>query len=504
MVKLPFIKRVHKKKRRNCRSNKYVLFAPVMVMRHSACLKLNKAKPKVFVPTALFNAMAAIGGAAIKAGQTIFAGRLRPALLLHYNIRVCLKQHNNNALTAPLERYSMIKKHGLTKFFTLYFGFVLASNFVHPVTPAFLQLIQCPSSMFGFAFAAMALAQFLTSSLWGKLGDKFGYIRCIGFCYFGYGVSAIVFSAATGWPLVLVARFLAGMFIAGVTVNSMAYLTALAAPAEERNKLLVIYASMASIGGAFGFLIGGLIGDISIFYSFYTQAASLFICGGLMLFLVREHSHFEQGAAPLKLKDVNPFASLAASAKMLNVTVSIFLVSVFFAFFAATGFDQNFNYYMRVKLNFAPSSSGMFKAVVGIVSLFANLTISMWVVRKANISKAMAMALLLCGGGITCMVMAGTTTGLMGAALCYYALMAIVMPLQQSVMLKNDSGSTKGAVAGLFNATRAAGMVVGPTFAGLVFDINPDYAFLTFAFAMALSAAVTYINYLQLKKSGIY
>lgn len=396
----------------------------------------------------------------------------------------------------------MVKKHGLLSFFMLYFCYTLATNFVHPVTPAFLQAINCPSSMFGFAFAAMALAQFLTSSLWGKLGDKIGYIRCIAIGYFGYAASAIIFSTAKAWPAVLLARFIGGTFLASVAVNSMAHLTALRATPEERNKLLVMHASMASIGGAFGYLIGGLVGDINILYSFYLQAAVLISIGLLTLFIVREHAYREKSTAPLALRDANPFTSIAASAKMLTPSMAVFLLSVFFVFFAAMGFDQNFNYYMRVKLDFAPSSAGMFKAVVGIITLTANLTINMWIVRRTNISKSMVVILTLCSSALGAMVLANTVNTTMAAALCYYGLMAICTPLQQSLMLKNDTGSSKGAVAGLFNATRSLGMMIGPSFAGIMFDINPDYAFITFAVAILLSAVVSYINYRQLNNKA--
>lgn len=398
----------------------------------------------------------------------------------------------------------MVKKYKLTLFFALFFGYTMASNFVHPVTPAFLQLINCPSSMFGFAFAAMAFGNFITSALWGKLGDKFGYAKSVAIGFIAYGLSGLVFSFAKSWPLVIVARFIGGVGIAGLSVNSMAYITAFDAPTEERNRLLVIYASMQSIGGAFGFLIGGLIGDVNLYYSFYAQCGLLVILAVLLLIFVKEAPSFQKSTEKLAVKDVNPFTSIAASAKLINITVGVFLVAVFFSMFASAGFDQNFNYYLRAKFNFAPSSSGMFKAIVGIISLTVNMTINMWIVRRTNISKSMCATLVLCGLSVFAMVMSTNQTSVLIFALCYYGFFAIYNPLQQAVMLKNDSGSTKGAVAGLFNASRAFGMMIGPTFAGLVFDINPDYAFITFGAGMVLSAAISFVNYKQLKKQGVY
>jgi len=284
----------------------------------------------------------------------------------------------------------------------------------------------------------------------------------------------------------------------------MAYLTSMEASQEDKSRLLVVYASIASIGGAFGFLIGGLIGDINIYYSFYAQRLSLFTFALITLFFVKEHPTFKKSETKLSARDVNPFTSIIRSAKLINANIGVFLASAFITIFASIGFDQNFNYYLRAKFNFAPSSSGLFKAAVGIISLVVNFTISMWIVKKVNISKALSVMLIVGGVAIFAMVMANNTTMVLILALIYYASYAIFIPLQQSVMLKNDDASSMGSVAGLLNTARSLGMMLGPTFAGLMFDINPDYAFLTFAASLVLASLITFINYRQLKNKGIY
>ena len=400
---------------------------------------------------------------------------------------------------------NLIRKYHLALFYIVYACFAMCSNFVHPVTPAFLQMINCSSSMFGFAFAAMALGQFITSALWGRLGDRMGYARSMVYGYLGYGLSAIIFSLAKSWHLVVLGRFIGGLTVSATQVGSMAYLTSMrGATSEEKSKLLVMHASLTSIGGAFGFLIGGLIGDINLYYSFYSQAGVLLVLALTTFFFIREHEGFEKSSEKLTVRDVNPFTSIIDSSKLVNIAITVFLVSAFLSMFSSTGFDQNFNYFLRAKFNFAPSSSGLFKAVVGVVSLLMNMTVSMWIVRRMNISKGLAGSLAMSGLAIIAMVLAGSTTGVLAFALIYYAFYAIYLPLQQSVMLKNDDESSKGAVAGLYNTARSLGMMLGPTFAGLLFDINPDYAFLTFGALLIAAAVFTMINYRQLRARGVY
>ena len=60
-----------------------------------------------------------------------------------------------------------MKNRAVLKFFLIYFGFTITSNFVHPITPAFLQMIEAPSYIQGVAFSVMSFFTFLTAPFWG-------------------------------------------------------------------------------------------------------------------------------------------------------------------------------------------------------------------------------------------------------------------------------------------------------------------------------------------------
>ena len=78
-----------------------------------------------------------------------------------------------------------MKNRAVLKFFLIYFGFTITSNFVHPITPAFLQMIEAPSYIQGVAFSVMSFFTFLTAPFWGKMGDRKPYPKMIAFGYFG-------------------------------------------------------------------------------------------------------------------------------------------------------------------------------------------------------------------------------------------------------------------------------------------------------------------------------
>ena len=67
-----------------------------------------------------------------------------------------------------------LRKATPARLFFVYTVICTASNFVHPVTPTLFQMLDFPSYMFGAAFSAMSLANFLFSPYWGYLSDRHG------------------------------------------------------------------------------------------------------------------------------------------------------------------------------------------------------------------------------------------------------------------------------------------------------------------------------------------
>ncbi len=398
----------------------------------------------------------------------------------------------------------IIKKYKLVSFFVIFGLYAVAAGMVHPVTPTFIEYINAPSSTFGLAFTAMALGQFMFSPLWGKLVDKLGYPKSIAIGMFMYATSALIFYSSKTWHIIVLGRFLGGVGVGGILVPSMAYLISLDAPTEDKNQLLVIYSSMQSIGASFGYLIGGLAGDVNLAYAFFIQATTLCIAGISAFLLIGNPEKYKKNNEKLNFREINPFTSIFDSIKLINPTVGLFLCSVLLTMISSSGFDQNFNYFLRVTFEFSPTASGILKAVIAILSLVANLTINLWIVRNKNIAKSMCLFISLASIGIIATMISTNLAITLASSLVYYVSYAIYQPLQQTVMSKNSSENiSKSTVSALFNASRSFGMVIGPLFAGLVFDTNPDIAFTAFAICFFFAVVLALSNYKALLKQGV-
>lgn len=387
-----------------------------------------------------------------------------------------------------------MRRASVVRFFAIYFVYCILANLVHPITPAFLQSIRLPSYMFGIAFAALSFANFSSSPFWGEMGDRRGYVRMMSLGFFGYGVGQYLFSLATGTTLVVIGRVVAGFFVASLNVNSMAYLASLTDDGRKRSQYMAIYVTLMSVGAGIGYLIGGWIGDRAMRPVFDLQCFGVMTLALFPLLFLSESARAKAGK-PLTLSHVNPLAPLmAGSGRAVSRTMGLFLGAVFLASFASYAHDQSLNYYLRAQLHFAPSGNGIFKAVVGLVALIANATVTMWITRKTDGRKSLVAVLALCSLTTVVMLLLPGVRPFLVAAMIFNAVNSVYLSVQQGLMVQSDECTTQGELAGLFNTVKYAGMVIGPLVSGFIYDRNPLLPFMAAAIGFGLAALLSYAS----------
>ncbi len=277
----------------------------------------------------------------------------------------------------------------------------IVTNMAHPFTPKLFTSLHMPDYMFGVSFASMALASFLFAPFWGKTADQKGRARVLSIMSVGYGIGQLLFSwSTTIWVLVPV-RFATGFFSCANTVCSMSYVTDITTP-DNRTRYMSYLAAAITVSGAVGYLFGGVLGDISIPLAFGVQVVLMLLLGvGIWLFLPESH---QAGADPHAayhpgriLRTANPFRLLSGAGRFLNAAVAVFLLVTFLASFATYAFDQAFNYFIKAELDFPTTYNGIIKAVVGLLGLLINVTVTIWLSRRAD-PRLSAVGILFCAG----------------------------------------------------------------------------------------------------------
>ena len=237
-----------------------------------------------------------------------------------------------------------MKNRSVLKFFLIYFGFTIVSNFVHSITPAFLQMIQAPSYINGVAFSVMSLCSFFASPFWGKMGDRKPYPQLMAVGFFGYALGQFFFSIARGVPMLLFARVISGLLNGALAVNALSYLISVS-DSENRGQYLAMFAMLQSVGTCIGYLIGGVIGDYSLMAVFYAQIGAASVLGIVTLLVLRDAPGRTLSTEKIDFAKINPVTSMTTSMRRVDAAMGVYLAIVFCFGFAMMSYDNYFGYF---------------------------------------------------------------------------------------------------------------------------------------------------------------
>lgn len=161
----------------------------------------------------------------------------------------------------------------------------LIANLHHPVTPSYFTGLNLPDHIFGTSYAAMVFSIFLTSPIWGSIGDKGKRKRTLILATLFYGIVQIGFSFVSSVSSILILRVLAGIGAGGFQVGLMSGLVDIS-DKKDRKVIMTNYAAILSVFSAVGFLIGGLLGYFTPQTVFVIQGVCMILASlGMKIFL---------------------------------------------------------------------------------------------------------------------------------------------------------------------------------------------------------------------------
>ncbi len=369
----------------------------------------------------------------------------------------------------------------------------LLANMGHPVTPELVVSLKMSSFMYGVMFAAMSIAGFVMSPIWGSLSDKykdrrlFMYIPTI-----GYGLAQLGFGFSTSVPMIIFFRILGGAFSSSVFTNAIAYIID-ETNIEERNKAIANYTAITGFGVSIGYLTGGYIGAKDYHYAFAFQAAGLLIHAVLMrLFLPKSQVHSKvQEASQENLK-----GSFKASFKTyLSTSLGVLLLIVLLTSFSNTTYSNGINYYLKKYLNLNPLQIGYYMAFTGIIGMIANIYLTPRLSRKIGDKKSLKYVFLAIG--ISLMIIGMQENILAKSTIGVFVLFIFVLsmfnPLLQAMVSKH-SKNQHGRIMGLQSSINSVGMVGGSLFSGALMDTYPKISFMVAATLFLISYLIVQFN----------
>lgn len=385
-------------------------------------------------------------------------------------------------------------------FFAAMILFQMAANFAHPVTPTIIQDLALPDYMFGLMLAAMQLSNFLFSPFWGKMNVSISSRRTLLICCLGYGFAQLGFACATTQGVILLVRVLAGVFVGGIFVSFLTYVINTAKP-EDQAKYLTYSATIQAVCGAFGYLVGGVLGEFSIRGTFFLQAFCLGLAGVIFRLVCLPDGQHREISAKQLLQEANPLKAFFDGRYFMNAAfVLLFAVNILMNF-ANTGFDQVFNYYLKDQLGLTSAYNGIIKAAVGLISFVFNMSLCLWIIRKTDTRKSMPVLMGLCTLAALGTVLTPKIGWFIGLSVFVYAGYSVSLPVLQHMVAVQAEPARKNLVMGFYNATKSLGSIIGSLMAGFLYALHVKLPFtvVAVAYGCSLLAAAGYLLHCRKK-----
>jgi DHA1 family multidrug resistance protein-like MFS transporter len=249
---------------------------------------------------------------------------------------------------------------------------------------------------------------------------------------------------------------------------------------QDRGGGMGVLGAATGLGMVLGPALGGLLGSESLSTPFFLTAGVCLLTLLLVLFLLPES--LPAAARRHAASEAQPAVQVRALWRALSGPLGVLLAMAFLVSFGLTNFQGIFGYYALKKFGYGPEEVGWILTVVGLVSALTQGVLTgpltrRWgetvVIKATLLAGAVGFGLLLAANDLATVLL---TTGL-------FALPnALLRPAV--ISLTSKRAEEQGVAMGLNNSFNSLGRVVGPIWAGLIFDVDVNYPYLSGAAIM--------------------
>jgi MFS transporter, DHA1 family, multidrug resistance protein len=361
--------------------------------------------------------------------------------------------------------------------FTLVFALLvvmLGFGMVIPVFPFLIDKLGASGSALGILVATAALTEFLFGPVWGSISDHVGRKPILMIGMFGYALAMFAFGIATKIWMLLVFRAISGILSSATITTTMAYIGD-STSEKSRGGGMGILGAVGGAGTVIGPGLGGLLAGGSLSTPFFVSALMALLSLLLVaLFLPESLPAQARTAQGQKIKLIR----FGEFWRALTGPIGLLLLVAFLATFGTSNFESVFGLYMLKKLDYGPEQVGGILTLVGAIALVGRGLLTGFVTEHWGEPSVIMTSLLVGAVGFILLLLANTyatvllTTGIFTCAITF------LRPSIHSLTSKRTTAG-QGTSMGLSNSFVSLGRIVGPIVAGIIFDINPNYPYIS-------------------------
>lgn len=383
----------------------------------------------------------------------------------------------------------MLRNKNIAVLFFTMIVVMMGFGIIIPILPFFVEKFSAGGSVLGMMMAIFSIMQFLFSPMWGELSDRYGRKPVIMIGALGNAVSMVIFGLSDSLWMLFASRALAGMLSSATLPTAMAFISD-STSEEERGAGMGLVGAAMGVGMILGPGIGGWLAGGNLSTPFYVAAGLSLLAAVLTAVILPETLPVEKRTNTGQQRIRGP--QLGMMWRELFGPMGFLLFLAFLVNFGLANFEGIFGLYAKDRFSYGPERVGTIMVVIGIVSTLIQGALTGVATRKLGEVKVIMLSLLGSAIGFGVMLLANNYATILLTVGFFVFTNAMLRPVIASLASKLAEGG-QGVALGMNNAFQSLGRVVGPLWAGFLFDWHMGLPYSSAAVIMLVTFGLTLV-----------
>jgi MFS transporter, DHA1 family, multidrug resistance protein len=342
-----------------------------------------------------------------------------------------------------------------------------------PILPAYLESINQGGTAAGLFIAIFAGAQFIFSPIAGKWTDQYGRRKMIIYGLAGLTLSMFIFYFSNSIWVLYASRAVGGIGCAMLVPAIFAYIADITTM-EQRAKGNSLVSAAMSLGIVVGPGIGGFLAGFGLKFPILVSALVSLVSVLFSVFLLKESQTAHTGESAEMPPDESMVRKIARS---VNMPYFIPLIITLVMSFGLIAYESVIGLYLDNQFQSSAKDIAIMVTATGVVSVIVQLFVVDKIVNRYGEKSVLNVFIAVAAAGFLFSLFASSYSLFFIISLFIFLSTSILRPVLNTLISKL-AGNEQGFAMGMNNAYMSIGNVLGPTLAGLLYDVKITYPFI--------------------------
>lgn len=356
-----------------------------------------------------------------------------------------------------------------------------------PILPAYLESINQGGTAAGLFIAIFAGAQFIFSPIAGKWTDQYGRRKMIIYGLAGLTLSMFIFYFSNSIWVLYASRAVGGIGCAMLVPAIFAYIADITTM-DQRAKGNSLVSAAMSLGIVVGPGIGGFLAGFGLKFPILVSALVSLVSVLFSIFLLKESQTAPAGDSAEMAPDESMVRKIARS---VNMPYFIPLIITLVMSFGLIAYESVIGLYLDNQFQSSAKGIAIMVTATGVVSVIVQLFVVDKIVNRYGERSVLNVFIAVAAAGFLFSLFASSYSLFFVISLFIFLSTSILRPVLNTLISKL-AGNEQGFAMGMNNAYMSIGNVLGPTLAGLLYDVKITYPFILGFVLLIITLFITF------------